>query len=145
MMGNTRRIIFTLCWNSLMVRWEPSGCLELYGVLVLGAELPQRLAGRSTQGPGRFRPVLGILASAILTSALGYWLGPLGGLDSNDGTLVGFFVAIAVAMGRLVSEAVAGDIGPGAVGSRIRGALLDRAFPAVYAAPVFFHYLNHFA
>jgi len=26
-----------------------------------------------------------------------------------------------------------------------RGAVIDRLVPAVYAAPVFFHYLNHFA
>ena len=37
------------------------------------------------------------------------------------------------------------DIGQGATANRLRTALLDRAFPAVYAAPVFFHYLNHFA
>ena len=51
-----------------------------------------------------------------------------------------------VTMGALVSDAVMRDLSPGSTGTRVgRWAFLDRAIPAVYAAPVFFHYLNHFA
>ena len=91
------------------------------------------------------RPALGLGAGVVLAAAMGYWLGPLCGLEAEDGARAGLFVAIAVAMGRLVAEALARDIGSGATANRFRTALLDRAFPAVYAAPVFFHYLNHFA
>jgi len=136
--------VFCPAHLALMVRWEPSGYLELYGVLVLAAELPQRLAGRFSQGKSWVGPLLGVVASAGLTAAIGYWLSPLCGLDADDGGRAGFFVAIAVTMGGLVADAVTRDIGPGS-GGRMRGALLDRAFPAVYAAPVYFHYLNHFA
>ena len=49
-------------------------------------------------------------------------------------------------MGAFVSEAVMRELMPGSTGVRVgRWAFLDRAIPAVYAAPVFFHYMNHFA
>ena len=138
--------VFCPAHLALLIRWDQTGLLELYGVLVLAAELPQRLiAGRSAQGPGWLRPALGLGASVVVTAALGYWLGPLCLLEAEDGARAGLFVAIAVAMGRLVAEAVARDIGSGATANRFRTMLLDRAFPAVYAAPVFFHYLNTFA
>ena len=138
--------VFCPAHLALLVHWEQAGLLELYGVLVLAAELPQRLvAGRSAQGPGWLRPSLGLLFSIVVTAAAGYWLGPLCALEAEDGARAGLFVALAVAMGRLVAEAVTRDIGQGATANRLRAALLDRAFPAVYAAPVFFHYLNHFA
>lgn len=140
-------MIFVFCpaHLALMVRWEPSGYLELYGVLVLAADLPQRLAGRFILGRNWLGPLSGVIVSVALTAAMGIWLGPLCGIDSGDGGRAGLFVAIAVTMGRLVAEAVARDIGAGTAGGSARGALLDRAFPAVYAAPVYFHYLNHFA
>ncbi len=138
--------VFCPAHLALLVHREQAGLLELYGVLVLAAELPQRLAaGRSAQGPGWLRPTLGLVASVVVTAAAGYWLGPICGLEAEDGARAGLFVALAVAMGRLVAEAVSRDVGQGATTHRLRTVLLDRAFPAVYAAPVFFHYLNHFA
>jgi len=138
--------VFCPAHLALLVHWEQAGLLELYGVLVLAAELPQRLvAGRSAQGSGWLRPSLGLVASVVVTAAAGYWLGPLCGLEAEDGARAGLFVAIAVAMGHLVAEAVSRDIGQGATTNRFRTALLDRALPAVYAAPVFFHYLTYFA
>ena len=138
--------VFCPAHLALLIHWEMTGLLELYGILVLAAELPQRLiAGRLTQGPGWLRAALGVCASVILAGAIGYVLGPLCALEAEDAARAGFFVAAAVAMGRMVAEALARDIGPGSSSNRIRTALLDRAFPAFYAAPVFFHYLNHFA
>ena len=44
--------VFCPAHLALLVHWPQSGLLELYGVLVLSAELPQRLVtGRSAQGP----------------------------------------------------------------------------------------------
>ena len=51
----------------------------------------------------------------------------------------------AVNLGATVSKAVAKDLALSTATILGRGALLDRLVPALYAAPVFFHYLNHFA
>ena len=52
----------------------------------------------------------------------------------------------AATLGALVSEAVATDLGltvSAAVSGR--GATMTRMVPAVYAAPVFFHYITYFS
>jgi phosphatidate cytidylyltransferase len=138
--------VFCAAHLGLLVRWEQRGLLELFGVLVLAAELPGRLTGRFRQGGGWARSVFGIAAGAVMAAALGFWAGPWCGLVEEDGARVGMLVAVAVTMGALVSEAVMFDLSPNAPATRVgRWAFLDRAIPAVYAAPVFFHYLNYFA
>lgn len=138
--------LFVFCAShlGLLVRWDQPGLLELFGALVLAAELPGRLSGRFRQGGGWARSTFGIAAGAVLAAAVGFWAAPWCGLVEEDGARAGLLVTVAVTMGALVSEAVMRDLKPGA--SRVgRWAFLDRAIPAVYAAPVFFHYLNHFA
>ena len=82
---------------------------------------------------------------AILASAAGFWAGPWCGIVEEDGARAGALVALAVTMGALVSEALMRDLSQVAAAARVgRWAFLDRAIPAVYAAPVFFHYLSHF-
>jgi phosphatidate cytidylyltransferase len=138
--------VFCAAHLGLLVRWEQRGLLELFGVLVLAAELPGRLTGRFRQGGGWARSVFGIAAGAVMAASLGFWAGPWCGLVEEDGARVGVLVAVAVTMGALVSEAVMFDLSPSAPAVRVgRWAFLDRAIPAVYAAPVFFHYLNYFA
>ena len=138
--------IFSLAHLGLMARWEQPGLFEFFGVLVLAAEVPGRLIGRSRQGGGWARSAFGIIVGTIAAVALGMLLAPWCGVVQEDGGRAGLLVAIAVTMGALVSDAVMRDLSPGSTGTRVgRWAFLDRAIPAVYAAPVFFHYLNHFA
>ena len=137
--------VFCLAHLGLLVHEPQPGLLGLFGVLVLGAELPQRLAGRFRPGSGWLNPLLGILAGALLAVTLGFWLGPWCGLVEGEGARAGFLVLFAVTLGAQVSEAVAVEISPSPSSHRIgRGAFMNRMVPAVYAAPVFFHYLHHF-
>lgn len=123
-----------------------SGLPQLFGVLVLGAELPQRLTSRIQHGAGWMRPTIGIVGSLVLASALGFVLGESAGLIKEDGAKAGLLVAVAVTLGSMVSNSVARDLNLDSTAERIgRGAYLDRTAPAVYAAPVLFHYLNTFA
>lgn len=140
-------LLFVFCTAhlGLFVHWDVAGMPELFIVLIIAAELPQRLAGRFRQGWGWFRPMLGALGGALLASTVGFWAGPMCGLVEEDGARAGLLVAIAVTLGALVASAVARDLARASSTARIsRGDSLDRAIPAVYAAPVFFHYLNHF-
>jgi predicted CDP-diglyceride synthetase/phosphatidate cytidylyltransferase len=137
--------LFSAAHLALLVRRPEAGLLELFGLLVLAADLPGRLTGRPRQGGGWGRSASGMAAGWALAAALGFWAAPLCGVVEEDGARAGLLVAVAVSMGSLVSEAVMRDLS-GATGTRVgRWAFLDRATPAVYAAPVFFHYLNHFA
>ena len=141
-------LFFVICSAhlGLFVHWEQRGLLELFGVLVLAAELPGRLTGRFRLGGGRTRTAIGVTGGAILAVAAGYWAGPWCGLGQQDAARAGFLVAVAVTLGALVSEAIMRDLSPAPSAGRTgRWAFLDRTIPAVYAAPVFFHYLNHFA
>jgi len=82
----------------------------------------------------------------VLAVAAGYWTGPACDLSQSHGAWAGLFVAIAVTLGALVSEAIMRELAPApSVGRTGRWAFLDRTIPAVYAAPVFFHYLNYFS
>lgn len=121
------------------------GILSLFGVLVLSAELVQRLLGRFRPGERKTLPTLGVVLSLLLVTAIGFWLGPSCGLSDDDGARAAFLVGLAVTAGAIVSNAVAQDLVISSSAARLgRGAFLDRAIPAVYAAPVFYHYLNHF-
>jgi len=139
--------VFCLAHLGLLAHDERRGVLELYGILVLAAETPQRLAGRFRGGTGWWvKPTIGIPISLLLAVGLGWFLGPWAGLDKEDAARAGLLVVLAVTMGALVNQAVAEDLSltlPSA--RRGRGALLDRFMPAAYAAPVYFHYLNYFA
>jgi len=121
------------------------GILGLFGVLVLSAELVQRLLGRVRPGRGKTLPLLGVALSLLFVTAIGFWLGPVCGLSDDDGARAAFLVGLAVTAGAVVSDAVSDDLDISSSATRLgRGAFLDRAIPAVYAAPVFYHYLNHF-
>jgi predicted CDP-diglyceride synthetase/phosphatidate cytidylyltransferase len=138
--------VFCAAHLGLMVRWRVAGLLELFAVLMLASELPQRLAGRFRQGAGWLRPALGVLAGVVLATMLGFGIGPSCGLVEEDGARAGLLVAVAATLGAVVNGAVVRDLAAGSTVARVgRGMLLDRVGPAIYAAPVFFHYLDHFA
>jgi len=124
----------------------PTGLPEMFGVLVLAAELPRRLAGDFAYDSRWWKPISGVLISLPLVIGLGLWLGPLCGMVDDDGARAGVLVLVAVTVGALVSTAVNADLELRPSATRIgRAALLARLVPAVYAAPVFFYYLHHFA
>ncbi|NIM01117.1 MAG: hypothetical protein GTN89_09415 [Acidobacteria bacterium] len=141
-------IFFVFCIGHLALFAGPAhqGLLELFGVLVLASELPQRLAARPHPGTPWFRPLAGIFAAMFLATGLGYVLAPLAGMAHSDGGRAGLLVSVAVTLGALVSEAVATDLNMTSSAAVIgRGATMTRMVPAVYAAPVFFHYVVNFA
>jgi phosphatidate cytidylyltransferase len=138
-------LVFVFCAAHLgwMARWG-SGRLELFGVLVLASDLPQRVAGRVRAGEPLARPLLGIPVSAALTCGVAAWLAPGLGIEMRHGIALGLLVVASVTAGRTVTEAVSQDLSLASAAARVgRGALLDRTMPAVYAAPLFFHYLNY--
>jgi len=138
-------LVFVFCAAHLgwMARWG-SGRLELFGVLVLASELPQRLLGRVRSGEPKARPLMGVLLSAVLSCGLAAWLTPGLGISARDGIALGALVAASVTAGRAVTEAVSQDLSMGPASAWVgRGALLDRTMSAVYAAPLFFHYVNY--
>jgi predicted CDP-diglyceride synthetase/phosphatidate cytidylyltransferase len=141
-------LVFVFCAShlALLVHGHAPGLPELFGLFVLCAELPARIAGRFGRGSGWVRPAAGIAAGAVLAIATGFACGPWCGLGEEDAARAGVLVVAAVTMGGLVHEAALGDLVAGRGGVRVHGAeLLDRAIPAMYAAPFFFHYWNHFA
>ena len=138
---------FVFCTAHLgLLAHKPDGQIELYGVLVLAAELPRRLIGPVRPGWPRYRVVLGVVASMLMAGAAGLWLGESCGLVEEDAARAGLLVALTVAGAGIVSHAVARDLEvKGASGYVGRPAFLDRAMTAVYAAPVYYHYLDYFA
>lgn len=141
-------IFFVFCIAHLALLAGPAhgGLLELFGVLVLASELPQRLAGRPHPGTPWARPLAGIVAGMVLATGLGSALSPLAGLGAVAGGQAGLLVSVAVTLGALVSEAVATDLELTTSAAVIgRGATMTRMVPAAYAAPVFFHYVTYFA
>ncbi len=124
---------------------QPRGRLELFAILVLAAELPQRIAGRFRLGAPVLRPAAGVAVALALCAAVGWWLGTPGAMTPLHGSIAGLLVAVAVTAGALVAEAVSQDLGLAASAGRMgRGAFLDRSIPALYAAPLYFHYLKYF-
>lgn len=138
--------VFCAAHVALIARQFGGGLLELFGVLLIAAELPQRLGGRFKPGGGSWRPLAGLAAGAALAVGAGFVVGPWVGLVEEDAARAGALVALAVSAGLVVNEAVLRDLGvsPGAIFAG-RGAILDRTLPVLYAAPVFFHYVHHFA
>ena len=130
--------VFCLAHLGLLVHRPPNGLPQLFGVLVLASELPQRVFGR--------RQTIALVLSGTASTAVGWIAGPWAGLSSGDAARAGALVFLAVSLGALVAGAVAHTLAADVPGARLgRGGLLNRMVPAVYAAPVFFHYLNYFA
>lgn len=122
------------------------GLPQFLGVLILLAELPRRIAGDFAPEKSWMPPTIGVLVSVPLVIAAGFWLGPECGLGQEDAARAGFLVLVAVTMGARVAVAVAVDLALRASSTLVgRGGTLSRVVPAVYAIPVYFHYLNHFA
>lgn len=137
-------ILFVFCAAHLgLMTHEPAGTLELFGIVGLFADLPQRLTGRIRPGEERVRPVLGVAVSIALASGVGALFGPKAGLSTLHGGIAGAWTALGMAGGALVSDAVARDLSRSASDAMLgRAAFLDRTLPALYAAPIFYHYLQ---
>ncbi len=138
-------LVFVFCAAhfGLMTRL-PLGSLELFGITALLADLPQRLTGRIRPGGERVRPLIGVFASVVVAAAVGAMLAPLASsTESLHGAVAGGVIALAMAGGSLVSDAVAQDLlrtqSDAVLG---RAAFLDRTLPVIYAAPFFYHYLR---
>jgi predicted CDP-diglyceride synthetase/phosphatidate cytidylyltransferase len=139
----TGLLVFVFCAGhlGLMANRNGGGAIQLYGLLVLVAELPQRLAGRVRTGEGALRPWAGIATGAALAAWVGAIAAPLGGFAPRQGSILGVLVAAGAAAGAFLAEASAQELNLGAPAARVgRGALFDRAMPALLAAPFFFHY-----
>lgn len=137
-------LVFVFCAShfGLMTRL-PSGSLELFGVTALLADLPQRLTGRIRPGEERVRPLLGVFVSVGCAAVVGAALAPLAATAPLHGALAGTLVALAMAGGSLVSDAVAQDLLRTQSDAMLgRAAFLDRTLPVIYAAPIFYHYLR---
>jgi predicted CDP-diglyceride synthetase/phosphatidate cytidylyltransferase len=133
-------LLFVFCAAHLGLLPAQHGRLELFGVLVIAAELPQRLAGRYQSGSGWLKPTLGLAAGGLLALSAGYALG------QEDAARAALLVWLAVSAGGFVSDGVARDLGLGPADVYVgRAAFLDRTIPPVYAAPLFFYYLYFFA
>jgi predicted CDP-diglyceride synthetase/phosphatidate cytidylyltransferase len=138
-------LVFVFCASHLALLVPAPGLPELFGIFVLCAELPARLTGRFGRGSGWLRPSIGIACGTLLAIAAGFACGAWGGLVPEDAARAGVLVVAAVTMGAFVHDSALGDLATGRV-TRVHGAeLLERAIPALYAAPFFFHYWNHFS
>ncbi len=136
-------LIFVFCGAHLgFLAHSPQGSLEWFGILVLASEFPQRLTGRLRTGNGVLRSIVGTTLGFAFATGLGAWLAPAFGFPSERGAVGGAVVALAVTVGGIVTEAVARDLSMAPVG---RAALLDRVTPMVYAAPLFYHFLDYYA
>jgi predicted CDP-diglyceride synthetase/phosphatidate cytidylyltransferase len=134
-------LVFVVSAASLGLMAElPNGLLELFGVLAFASDLPQRYAGR-LRSPGiPARTIGGVAAGAATGCILGAALAPFTEMiPPTEGAVLGLVVALAVAMGARIADAVAEDLdmSPSApiVGRR---AFLDRTIPALFAAPFYF-------
>jgi phosphatidate cytidylyltransferase len=137
----TAFFVFCTAHLGLLVH-QPDGRIELFGILVLAAELPQRLAGRPRSGGGIVRPVLGYAVGAGAAMVAGWMLAPWVGMTARHGSLVGLAVALAAIAGGLVADAIADDLQLGTRSTIVgRASLLNRFAPVLYAAPVYFHAL----
>ncbi len=140
-------LVFVFCAAhfGLMTRL-PSGSLEMFGIVGVLADLAQRLSGRLRPGGERVRPVLGVVVSAVVAAGAGWLLAPMAGTAPLHGAIAGGLVAFAMAGGSLVSDAVVHDLARTQSDALLgRAAFLDRTLPAIYAAPIFYHYLRAIA
>lgn len=137
-------LLFVFCAAHLELLAENEQ-IALFGILALAADLPQRLIGRPGPGAGRARPAAGIVCGVVLAGTVGYWIGPWCGIGKEDAARAGVLVVAGVAMGAAVTGAMLRDLALSTQARLGRGTFLDRVVPPLYAAPFFFHYLNHFA
>jgi predicted CDP-diglyceride synthetase/phosphatidate cytidylyltransferase len=138
--------VFCIAHLGLLTHHPEQGLLELFGILVLASELPQRLTGRFGAEIPSWRKAAGIALSFALAPGLGWLLGPECGLSPEDAAVAGLQVVVAVTLGARVGYALTRDLELSSANLRFgRGASLNYTIPAVYAAPVFYHYLNTFA
>jgi phosphatidate cytidylyltransferase len=137
-------LVFVFCAAHFgLMTHLPGGSLELFGITALLADLPPRLSGRIRPGGERVRPFLGVVASVAVAAVVGAALAPLASTASLHGGVAGGLVALAMAGGSLVSDAVAQDLLRTQSDALLgRAAFLDRTLPAIYAAPIFYHYLR---
>lgn len=137
-------LVFAFCASHLgLMTHQPPGRLELFGIVGLLADLPQRLTGRLRPGEERVRPVLGVAVSVALAAGAGASFAPLALATTLHGGVAGALTALAMAGGSLVSDAVAHDLMRGSSDAMLgRGAFLDRTLPPLFAAPIFYHYFQ---
>jgi predicted CDP-diglyceride synthetase/phosphatidate cytidylyltransferase len=140
-------LVFVFCGQHLAwMAHEPPGTLELFGALVLVSEFPQRLTGRVRLQNGVLHSLAGMVISFAVAAGVGAWLAPRVGLEPREGVIAGLLVCVCVTAGGVVTGAVAHDLSLSASNARLgRAALLDRITPAIYAAPLYYHYVSHFA
>ena len=98
--------VFCIAHLGLLTHEPEPGLLELFGILVLASELPQRLTGRFGAEIPAWRKAAGIALSFALAPALGWWLGPECGLSPEDAALAGLQVVVAVTLGARVGYAL---------------------------------------
>ena len=88
----------------------------------------------------------GLGVSLVEAGGTGAWLAPVIGISRQMGFSAGILVFISVTAGGIVTAAVAHDLSLSTQSARLgRAALLDRITPAFYAAPLYYHFLDHFA
>jgi predicted CDP-diglyceride synthetase/phosphatidate cytidylyltransferase len=140
-------LVFVFCGEHLAwMAHEPPGRLELFGTLVVVSGFPQRVTGRIRLHDGVLRSLTGMLVSFAAAAGIGAWLAPWSGLEPREGLIAGLLVCLCVTAGGVVTGAVAHDLSLSASSARLgRAALLDRITPAIYAAPLYYHYVSHFA
>ncbi|MDX1389546.1 MAG: hypothetical protein R3344_10180 [Acidobacteriota bacterium] len=136
-------LIFVFCGAHLgFLVHEPTGSLEWFGILVIATDLPQREAGRLRTENGVLRSIAGAVLGFAFAAGFGAWLAPAFGYSVVRGAVGGAVVAFAVTIGGIVTRGVARDLSMPPVG---RAAFLDRVTPMVYAAPLFYHFLDYYA
>jgi phosphatidate cytidylyltransferase len=137
-------LVFVFCAAHFGLMTQlPAGSLELFGIVGVMADLPQRLAGRMRPGGERTAPLVGVVAGVALAAGAGALLAPMVSHSSLHGGIAGSLVALSIAGGSLVSDAVGHDLAQSQSDTTIgRAAFLDRTMPVIYAAPIFYHYLR---
>ena len=140
-------LVFLFCSAhlGLIARLQP-GVILLFGTMVIVTEGCVRLVGRFEPGHSKLRRFAIFFAGVLIAGGIGYLLGPHVGVDQEQAARAGVLVGLALGCGAYVWHKVSTDLEITSSTTHLgRGGLLDRVVPAVYAAPAFYHYLNHFA
>ena len=137
-------LVFVFCAAHFGLMTQlPKGSLELFGIVGVLADFPQRLAGRMRPGGESIGPALGIVAGIALAAGAGALIAPMASQGTLHGAIAGALVAMSIAGGSLVADAVGQDLEQSQSDTTLgRAAFLDRTLPVIYAAPVFYHYLR---
>lgn len=142
----TGAAVYVYCGAFLgLMAHEPIGRLELFGLLALASELPQRLLRRPRAGEARGGALWGVIAGVVLGATVGAAFGPWVGVPKPIGAGAGGLVALATAAGAVLAASVAADLDQSASAATLgRAAFLDRTIPTLLAAPVFYHFVRAF-